>query len=134
MKEFGFGRRIMESRICVEVAEFVKQARLFGGQPFNPNDVLPMCVVNIIIGIMLGRRYPFGHPALQKTAAAIHDVLSNYVMELELWPILRFVPPFKGRLQTVLTAYATYMKLVQEEVILLTYLKFSALPVRIGMN
>jgi Cytochrome P450 len=137
MKQFGYGHRIMESRICVEVVEVVHQARLFGGQPFNPNDLLPMCIVNVIIGIMLGRRYPFGDPALHQIVTANHEFMTNYVMELELWPILRFLPPFRGRLKNVLIAYATYMKSIEQEVVscsILTCLKFSTIFVRIGMH
>ena len=59
MKQFGFVQRLMETRINGEVSELIKQARLFDGKPFDPNDLLLMCVVNVITFILLGKRYEF---------------------------------------------------------------------------
>ena len=55
LKEFGFGQRLMETRINVEVAEFIKQARLTDGKPFNPKELIHLCIMNINNSILIGR-------------------------------------------------------------------------------
>jgi hypothetical protein len=99
LKEFGFGQRLMETRINVEVAEFVRQARLKDGQPFDPSNLMHTCVLNVIISILVGRRYTYGHPNLVHLNECICNAFKGIVQELEIFPILQYVPPFRSRLQ-----------------------------------
>jgi hypothetical protein len=117
LKEFGFGQRLMETRINVEVAEFVRQAKLKDGQPFDPNNLMHMCVVNIIISILVGRRYTYGHPNLVHINDCIRNVFNGIVQELELFPILQYVPPFRSRLQQYRNLVDVFRRVASKEVI-----------------
>jgi Cytochrome P450 len=116
LKELGFGQRLMETRINVEVAEFIHQAKLKEGRPFNPKDVMHMCVVNIIISIFLGRRYPFGHPRLLHINDCIRKVFGRISQELELFPMLQHVPPYRSRVQKYREASISMFKAAEVEV------------------
>jgi hypothetical protein len=74
LKEFGFGHRLMETRISVEVAELIHQARLLEGQSFDPNDMIHWCVLNVITSILVGQRFPYGHDTLKQRVRLHHDV------------------------------------------------------------
>ena len=56
LKQFGFGKRIMESRIQVEVNELVIRAKILRGKPFNPDLLVMACVLNVIHSILFGTR------------------------------------------------------------------------------
>jgi len=98
MKRFGFGQRLMETRINANVEEFIREATDTGGRPFNPTPALEHSVLNIIAGIIFGPRFPYGHPTLVKIMHLIHKWVTDVLLELEFFPQLRFVPPFRGRL------------------------------------
>jgi len=106
----------MEKRIHVEVAEFITQARLTTGQPFDPNKLIHRCVVNVIISIVLGRRYPYGHPSLVNLQDLIHQVFASVVVEVEFFEFLRFIPPFRDPFKKYLNAMASLTKAVVQEV------------------
>jgi hypothetical protein len=53
-RQLGYGQRIMENRIIVEVAELISQARLINGQPFDPTELLNTCVLNVSVSMQLG--------------------------------------------------------------------------------
>jgi Cytochrome P450 len=116
LKQLGFGQRLMETRINVEVAEFIHQAKLKEGRPFNPKDLMHMCVVNIIISIFLGRRYPFGHPKLLHINDCIRKGFGAIIQELELFPMLQHVPPYRSRLQKFREADMSIYKATEVEV------------------
>ena len=100
----------METRINGEVSELIKQAQLTDGKPFDPNDMLHMCVVNVITSILLGQRYKFEDPMLKELVHLIHESISNVVEEVEIFPILRFVPPFRGRMKKSTDALNTLLE------------------------
>jgi hypothetical protein len=106
----------METRINVEVAEFVRQAKLKDGQPFNPKDMIHMCVVNVIISILVGRRYTYGHPNLVHINDCIRNAFNGIVQELELFPILQYVPPFRNRFQRYINLLELVFKMAEKEV------------------
>jgi len=116
LKEFGFGQRLMETRINVEVAEFIIQARLIDGKSFDPKLLIHTSIVNVIASILLGRRYPSGHPTLVELTCRFQTFIESMVAELELFPSLRFVPPYRDRLRAFIAAHKSAEELVQHEV------------------
>jgi len=121
LKQFGFGQRIMETRINSEVIELIKQARITGGKPFDPNDMLHMCVVNVITSIFLGRRFHFDDPLLKELVDAIHEVFMRFVKEVTLFPFLRFIPPFRERFKLSLDAANKLPQYIDRQVSLTNY-------------
>jgi len=115
-KEFGFGKHLMETRINVEVNDFINQARLADGKPFDPKLLIHTSVINVIGSILLGRRYPSGHPNLVELKHRLQCVTESMVAELELFPFLRFVPPYRGRFQTFINVQRSLMELIRREV------------------
>jgi len=106
----------METRINLEVAEFIKQARLTDGKSFDPKATMHMCIMNIIDSIILGRRVPFGHPYLLEKLALFERFAAVIVPEFELFPSLRFVPPFRSRFRAFYEVAKVSKVLFQREV------------------
>ena len=98
LKQFGFGQRLMESRIQVEVSELVKQVRLTDGRPFDPQTVITRCVFNVISSIIFGHRYDYDSSALDELIHRTHECIASIVPELNWCPLLRFVPVFRRKL------------------------------------
>ena len=55
-KMFGFGNRVVESRILVEVRELVNRAKQTSGRSFDLDLLLTFCVLNVIHSMLYGTR------------------------------------------------------------------------------
>jgi hypothetical protein len=117
LKEFGFGQSLMENRINVEVSEFVHQAKLKNGQPFDPSNMTHLCAINVIISILAGRRYTYGHQSLVHLSECLNNAFRGIVQTLEFFPILQYVPPFRSRLQRFRILADLFLKAAEKEVV-----------------
>ena len=93
----------METRINDNVKEFIREAKTTGGRSFNPSAAIGMSVMNIISGILVGRRFPYGHPTLVEINNLVHYCVSaKIITRITLFPLLRFVPPFRAQMNNVM--------------------------------
>jgi len=106
----------METRINANVEEFIREATDTGGRPFNPTAALEQSVLNIIAGIIFGPQFPYGHPTLVKIIHLIHKWVTNVLLQLDFFPLLRFVPLFRGRMIKALTDHKTLMDTLDKTV------------------
>jgi len=95
LKQFGFGQRVMESRIITEVDDMVNKVRETQGQPFDPTRLTTCCVANVVVSILFGRRFEHSDAAFQQLLSDIDDLTSNFSHALETFPALRFLPYFR---------------------------------------
>jgi hypothetical protein len=115
-RRLGYGQRIMENRIIVEVAELISQARLINGQLFDPTGLLNTCVLNVSVSMQLGRRQPYNHPKLVKLQQLIHNAFSSGSIVMEIFRLLRFVPPFRGQYRRHVSNVNSLKKACEDEV------------------
>ncbi|XP_050186911.1 cytochrome P450 2G1-like [Myiozetetes cayanensis] len=62
LRDFGMGRRSIESRIQEEAQMLLQEFRDTNGQPFDPTFKLSCAVSNIICSIVFGHRFDYGDP------------------------------------------------------------------------
>jgi len=96
LKRFGFGQRVMETRILMEVEEMINKVREQQGRAFDPSQLTTSCVANILMNVLFGRRFDHSDPALQQLILDVHDGTANFSFALLLFPVLRFLPYFKN--------------------------------------
>jgi len=102
LKDFGFGKDIMEERIQTEVSVLLEKIRDIKSAAFSPDSVVLPCALNVVVSIMFGRRmedraigdfskvsYKFMHSVIEIVAA---DVL----------PVLGFLPQMRRRVATTI--------------------------------
>ena len=107
----------METRINDNVKEFVREAKTSGGRPFDPEAAIGKSVMNIITGILIGRRFPYGHPTLVEIKDLVHEYLSPPInSRITLFPFLRFVPPFRERLNNVIGKARAFTSILNQVV------------------
>ena len=96
LKEFGFGNRLMESRIQTEVEKFIGRAKGQNGRPFDPNLMILSSVMNVIHSILFGTRLECGGPKINQIIDVIHRFNVSLLTELFAFPQLRYIP-YYGR-------------------------------------
>jgi cytochrome P450 len=100
LKNFGFGKRIMETRINVEVEELVAHVNRLNGEPFNPDALVTSSVMNVIASMLFGHRFNHADPVLDElvmTIDAFFQSVSKIVI-VDLFPKLRFWPNLRKQL------------------------------------
>ncbi|XP_054857096.1 cytochrome P450 2K6-like isoform X2 [Eublepharis macularius] len=66
LRDYGMGRRTIEDRIVEECHSLIRKFESFGGKPFDNTTVLNAAVANIIVSILLGKRYEYEDPSFVK--------------------------------------------------------------------
>jgi len=96
LKKFGFGKRVMETRILVEVEEMINKVREEQGRPFDVTQLSTSCVTNVIMNMLFGYRFGHSDEAFQQFVSEVHEVFAtNSNMTLQIFPLLRFLPQYK---------------------------------------
>ncbi|XP_070588589.1 cytochrome P450 2K6-like [Erythrolamprus reginae] len=66
LRDYGMGKRSMESRIAEECSFLVKKFESYKGKPFEFRGIMRAAVGNIIVSILLGKRYDYEDPKFIK--------------------------------------------------------------------
>lgn len=96
LKQFGFGLSQMETKISAGVEQFIMKAKTTNGRSFDPAADVEQSVFSIIASIVFGDRYPYGHPTLTEVNDLVHNWVLSFVLQIDFFPFLRFVPPYRG--------------------------------------
>ena len=92
LKEFGFGKDIIEERIQTEVSALLQQVRDAKSATFSPDTAVTLRVLNVIVSIV------FGHRMDDRAIGELGEVLRGYLdsgmklMLLEVFSLFRFLP------------------------------------------
>lgn len=96
MKEFGFGKNIMETRIQHEVAALVDRVREIQGQPFWPDKLVTSSVLSVILSILIGESQT-KESAVDELILVIRKVINGVMdaVDIDVFPLLRFLPSYQ---------------------------------------
>ncbi|XP_063173356.1 cytochrome P450 2K6-like [Candoia aspera] len=59
LRDYGMGRRTIEDKIIEECSVLTKTVKTYAGKPFEVTTVMTAAVSNIIVSILLGKRYDY---------------------------------------------------------------------------
>jgi len=98
LKEFGFGKDIMEERIQVEVSLLLQQIRDIKSAAFCPETLLTSGILNVIASILFGHRVEA--EGVCELNAVIHGFLRSTfdLLPVDVFPLLRFLPKMRRSL------------------------------------
>jgi len=98
LKEFGFGKDIMEERIKAEVSVLLQQVRNVKSAAFCPDTVVASCVLNVIVSILFGHH--MDDKAVGELGKAVHSLMHGVfdILPIDMFPLLRFLPKMRHSL------------------------------------
>ena len=105
LKEFGFGKRLMEYRIQIEVGDFICKVKGQNGRPFNPDLMIMSSVMNIIHSILFGTRLEYGGPKIDQIIDVIHRLAASFLPELVSFPQLRYIPYYRRKWNAAIAVF-----------------------------
>ncbi|XP_048738009.2 cytochrome P450 2C28-like [Ostrea edulis] len=104
LREFGFGKRSLESKIMEEVGVLVQELQSQNGQPFNIQTLITACISNIMCSINFGQRFEHDDNRFLSLLEMINESLSNgnLLFIASIFPFLRYIPGDPLKLRKVL--------------------------------
>ncbi|XP_069830121.1 cytochrome P450 2K6-like [Dendropsophus ebraccatus] len=73
LRDFGMGKRTLEDKINEESNRLVETFKSYKGEPFDNKMIMNAAVSNIIVSIILGHRFDYDDPKLQRLLTIITD-------------------------------------------------------------
>ena len=94
----------MERRIRREVEEMLDEFGRLNGKAINPTQLTVASVLNVIVSIIFGKRYPITDPKLEKVITIVRNMALEVVdpMMINFFPFLRYLPKYKRVIQECL--------------------------------
>ena len=116
LKEFGLGKdNSMELRILNELEHFTDQVKEMKGAAFDPTSVLRENVANVMLSVLFGQRYDSSDDRLEKHARYAQLFLENLSLDLDIVPMARFLPSYRGKIKTASEANKMWFNLIEQE-------------------
>uniref|UniRef100_A0A8C6V3B3 Uncharacterized protein n=1 Tax=Naja naja TaxID=35670 RepID=A0A8C6V3B3_NAJNA len=66
LRMYGMGKRIIEDKITEECSVLIKTIETYAGKPFDVTTILTAAVSNIIVSILIGKRYEYKDNKFQR--------------------------------------------------------------------
>ena len=103
LKEFGFGKDIMEERIKTEASVLLQQIQDVKSVAFCPESIVMSSVMHVIVSMLFGNRMKdtAGNELCKATHGYMHSMGDAFA--IDLFPILRFIPKLRRALATVIS-------------------------------
>ncbi|KAM5156680.1 cytochrome P450 2C29-like [Mantella aurantiaca] len=96
LRNFGMGKKTMESRVLEEATHLIREVTETEGKPFNPIQVLTFAVGNIMNSVLLGEHFDYKDPKLHElmatTSQHIQSTFCPSHMFCNVFPFLLKLP------------------------------------------
>ncbi|XP_073481199.1 cytochrome P450 2K1-like isoform X1 [Aquarana catesbeiana] len=73
LRDYGMGKRTIEDKISEEAECLVQVFQSHGGKPFNNQTIINAAVANIIVSILLSRRFEYEDPTIKKLMGLVNE-------------------------------------------------------------
>ncbi|XP_068135137.1 cytochrome P450 2K1-like [Hyperolius riggenbachi] len=77
LRDFGMGKKSLEGKIIEEAECLIQKFRAFKGKPFDNQTMINAAVANIIVSILLDRRFEYDDPIILKLMYVINEAVTS---------------------------------------------------------
>nr|XP_034966273.1 cytochrome P450 2K6-like [Zootoca vivipara] len=92
LRDYGMGKRSIEDRIVEECSVLIKKFESYQGQPFETTTIMNAAVANIIVSILLNKRFEYEDSTFRKLLKLVNENVrlfgSPSVMLYNIFPAL----------------------------------------------
>ncbi|ESO11261.1 hypothetical protein HELRODRAFT_91570 [Helobdella robusta] len=113
-KTFGLGQEMMESRVKAEVEHLIQRIKVRKGQPFYPSVDVTATFFNVISSILYGKRWSVDDPEFHYITELSDIIVKKFI--LNFFPVLRFVPYFKGQFTELVEAMKKWDQFIEKNI------------------
>ncbi|ESO04508.1 hypothetical protein HELRODRAFT_78899 [Helobdella robusta] len=114
LRKFGLGEEMMESRVKTEVEHLIQRIKVRKGQPFYPSVDVTATFFNVISSILYGKRWSVDDPEFHYITELSDIIVNKFI--LNILPVLRFVPYFKGQFTELVEAVKKWDQFIEKNI------------------
>ncbi|XP_055350670.1 cytochrome P450 18a1-like [Paramacrobiotus metropolitanus] len=120
LRDLGMGKSWLQEQILDETELLIQALTAAKEQPIDPHHLVTTTVSNVICAAAFGKRYAYTDERFRSILRNEQDFIQqlNQMSPLDLFPVLRFVPPFREvfqkRLDVVRTRYAHIAQAIRD--------------------
>ncbi|KAL8173104.1 UNVERIFIED_CONTAM: hypothetical protein K2H54_040111 [Gekko kuhli] len=96
LRDYGMGKRTTEDRIVEECHFLVQKLESYKGKPFETTVIMNAAIANVIVFILLGKRYDYEDPTFVRLLNLVNENIrlagSPSVTLYNMFPVLGFLP------------------------------------------
>lgn len=99
LRDFGFGRKSLESKIVEEIEAYLPCLEEKNGEPFNIHALTQTSVANVLCSVVFGQRYEYKDERFTKLMEMFDANFKLMNPILNFFPFLKHLPgdPFKAK-------------------------------------
>lgn len=124
LRNFGFGRKVMEQKIETEASKLValvyEQLGTAEQKTLDFKPLLDACISNIISSVAFGRSYSPKDPQFVRLKRGLDEFMTEFAqtsaMMLNCFPFLRFIPIINRQIVNIQIAIDKFFGILQDEV------------------
>ena len=105
----------MESRVQVELEHFIHETKQNKEGSFDPRFLLETSLSNVILHVLLGRRFDYSDDRLERFAKYPREYLGSLLFVLDLVPMARFWPSCRKKIVDSENVTKAFLSLLEEE-------------------
>ncbi|XP_077187148.1 cytochrome P450 2K4-like [Paroedura picta] len=95
LRDYGMGKKTIEDRIIEECGFLIKKFESYGGKPFENTKIMNAAVANIIVSLLLAKRFEYDDPTFLRLLSLINEnvrlAASPSVQLYNMFPRLGFL-------------------------------------------
>ncbi|KAM5164333.1 cytochrome P450 2K4-like [Mantella aurantiaca] len=114
LRDFGMGKRTIEDKITEECQSLVNVFKAYKGKPFENTMIMNAAVANIIVSILLGHRFDYEDPKLQRLLTIVNDSIrimgSPMALLYNAFPWVRWLPGSHREIKTNVEEMHTFIR------------------------
>ena len=97
LRRLGFGQRVMETRILMEVEDLIAGIQEEQDRSFDARQLVTSCLASVMFHMVFGRRSDHSSREFQQLISDINYAMSNIPFELDFLPLLRLLPYYRKK-------------------------------------
>lgn len=118
LREFGFGKKSLETKIHEEIDIFVKYVMETGGKPFDISRIIHVSVANVICSIVFGERFENNDERFVKLVSLLDEAatINKPTGLISCFPALRHLPGDMFKIKRFKKLFSEFLKYFSEQV------------------
>ncbi|OWF36141.1 Cytochrome P450 2J6 [Mizuhopecten yessoensis] len=118
LRDFGFGKKSLESRVLEEVEDFLGVIEDQNGKPCNAKNIIQISISNIICSIVFGERFEYNDKKFKNLMFLMNELfrLNTAGGVANVMPWVRHLPGDVFQVKEIINNFQTLLNFIQEEI------------------
>lgn len=94
LRNFGFGKRTLQTRIMEEIDYFLSEVDSYKGKPFDIQQLISKSIANVIAALVFGKRFELTDSTSAEMCSLLNEFVTSTAFQspINFFPFLKYLP------------------------------------------